>query len=55
MATVSPSGGTVQSNEPILTEPDRAKAALDRIAVPQDALDRIPGITPQSSLIVTKD
>jgi hypothetical protein len=37
------------------TDPDSAKAALDRIVIPQDALDRIAGITPRSSLIVTDE
>ena len=33
----------------------RAKAALDRIVIPQDALDRIAAIAPRSSLIVTDE
>ncbi len=41
--------------EPVPTDPDGAKAALDRIAIPQDALDRIGDITPRSSLIVTDE
>ncbi|HLG81205.1 MAG TPA: L,D-transpeptidase family protein [Bradyrhizobium sp.] len=32
-----------------------AKAALDRITIPQDVLDRIPGASPRSSLIVTDE
>lgn len=40
---------------PKLTELDSAKAALDRIVIPQDALDRIPGMGPRSSLIVTDE
>jgi L,D-transpeptidase catalytic domain len=36
-------------------EQDSAKAALDRIVIPQDALDRIPGMAPRSSLIVTDE
>jgi len=36
-------------------EPDNAKAALDRIVIPQDVLDRISGIAPGSSLIVTDE
>ena len=40
--------------EPIPTS-DGARAALDRIVIPQDVLDRIPGITPRSSLIVTDE
>jgi hypothetical protein len=46
------SGRDVES-EP--TNPDNAKAALDRIAIPQDVLDRIVGIAPRSSLIVTDE
>lgn len=34
---------------------DSAKAALDRIVIPQDALDRIGNMTPRSSLIVTDE
>ena len=34
---------------------DDAKAALDRITIPQDVLDRIPGVSPRSSLIVTDE
>jgi hypothetical protein len=41
--------------EPVLaTEPAGAKSALDRIVIPQDALDRI-GIAPRTSLIVTDE
>jgi hypothetical protein len=61
-----PPGGTVEPHgpargagarhvEPMPTDPDRAKAALDRIVIPQDALDRIAGIAPRSSLIVTDE
>ena len=42
--------------EPVLaTEPAGAKSALDRIVIPQDALDRIAGIAPRTSLIVTDE
>ena len=41
--------------EPVWTDPDGAKAALDRITIPQDALDRIGNIAPRSSLIVTDE
>ena len=34
---------------------DSAKAALDRIAIPQDVLDRIGNVTPRSSMIVTDE
>jgi hypothetical protein len=37
------------------TDPASAKSALDRIVIPQDALDRIAGIAPRSSLIVTDE
>jgi hypothetical protein len=38
-----------------LESADDAKAALDRITIPQDVLDRIPGASPRSSLIVTDE
>jgi hypothetical protein len=41
--------------EPVPTDPGSAKAALDRITIPQDALDRIGNVTPRSSLIVTDE
>jgi hypothetical protein len=41
--------------EPTTPDPDSAKAALDRIAIPQDVLDRIAGIAPGSSLIITDE
>jgi hypothetical protein len=41
--------------EKVPTNADSAKAALDRIAIPQDVLDRIGNITPRSSLIVTDE
>ncbi|MBR0691706.1 L,D-transpeptidase family protein [Bradyrhizobium lablabi] len=46
-----PRGAEVESP----SEPDRAKAALDRIVIPQEALDRIAGMTPRSSVIVTDE
>jgi hypothetical protein len=36
-------------------EPVSAKSALDRIVIPPDALDRMAGIAPRSSLIVTDE
>jgi len=50
-----PRGSGGHDVEPTLTDPDSAKAALDRIVIPQDALDRIAGIAPRSSLIVTDE
>jgi hypothetical protein len=47
------SPGTGRDVEP--SEPNNAKSALDRIVIPQDALDRIPGIVPRSSLIITDE
>src|SRR5258707_438805 len=41
---------------PMATDPGGAKAALDRITFPQDALDRIAGIaSPRSSLIISDE
>ena len=48
-------GSSGRDVEPVPTDPDSAKAALDRIVIPQDALDRIGDITPRSSLIVTDE
>lgn len=48
-------GARSRDVEPVATDPDRAKRALDRIVVPQDVLDRIAGIAPRSSLIVTDE
>ena len=41
--------------EPVATEPATARSALDRIVIPQDVLDRIVGIAPRSSLVVTDE
>src|SRR5882724_13015506 len=56
--------------EPMLTDPNNAKivdaktvdakvvdakTALDRIVIPQEVLDRIAGIAPRSSLIITDE
>jgi hypothetical protein len=49
------SGSRGRDAEPIARDTDGAKAALDRITIPQDVLDRIPGIAPRSSLIVTDE
>jgi hypothetical protein len=49
-----PAGGVSGRDvEPMPT--DSAKPALDRIVIPQDVLDRIAGIGPRSSLIVTDE
>ena len=57
--TVEPNGRAHGSRgrdvEPAPMDPDSAKAALDRIVIPQDALDRIAGMAPRSSLIVTDE
>src|SRR5579871_960034 len=45
-----------QSIEPAATDQNDANAALDRIVIPQDALDRIAGIaSPRSSLIISDE
>jgi L,D-transpeptidase catalytic domain len=42
--------------EPISTDPSSAKAALDRIAIPQDTLDQIAGmVSPRSSLLISDE
>ena len=41
--------------EPAPADTASAKSALDRIVIPQDALDRIAGIAPRSSLIITDE
>jgi lipoprotein-anchoring transpeptidase ErfK/SrfK len=41
--------------DPILTDPGGAKTALDRIVLPADILDRIAGMVPRSSLIITDE
>ncbi len=48
-------GGIGRDVEPTLIDPGAAKAALDRIVIPQDALDRIAGMVPRSSLIITDE
>jgi hypothetical protein len=62
-----PDGGGVETNgsarggrgkdvEPVATDPSGAIAALDRIAIPQDALDRIAWMaSPRSSLIISDE
>jgi len=57
-ATIEPHDGARANSrdaEPLPTDPGSAKAALDRISIPQDALDRIGNIMPRSSLIVTDE
>ena len=57
--TAEPRGRAAGRNdrnvEPAPAPPDAAKSALDRITIPQDVLDRIPGMSPRSSLIVTDE
>ena len=48
-------GGQGRDLEPMLTDPGGAKSALDRITIPQDVLDRIAGMVPRSSLIITDE
>jgi hypothetical protein len=54
----SPSPARVSSGrdlEPMPTDPETAKTALDRIVIPQDALDRLAAVSSRSSLIVTDE
>ena len=45
-----------QDVKPVSTGADGAKAALERIVIPQDALDRVAGmVSPRSSLIVSDE
>jgi hypothetical protein len=48
-------GGEGRNAEPMLTDPGTAKTALDRIVIPPDVLDRIAGMAPRSSLIITDE
>jgi hypothetical protein len=50
-----PRGSSGRDVEPAPADPDSAKAALDRIVIPQDALNRIVSIAPRSALIVTDE
>ena len=58
-ATAEPHDGARANSgrdaEPVPTDPGSAKAALDRISIPQDVLDRIGNIMPRSSVIVTDE
>jgi len=52
----SPRGRSAQNVEPMATDTGAAKAALDRIAIPPDAVDRIAAIaSPRSSLIISDE
>jgi hypothetical protein len=50
-----PRRGSSRDVEPVPTDPGSAKAALDRIVIPPDVLDRIPGMVTRSSLIITDE
>jgi hypothetical protein len=48
--------GRGRAVEPISTDPGGARTALDRIVIPQDALDRLAGMaSPRSSLIISDE
>jgi len=59
ISAAEPRGRTASANgrdiEPMPTEQDNANAALDRIVIPQEVLDHIPGMMPRSSFIVTDE
>ena len=49
-------GGRGRDVRPVVADPDGAKTALDRIIIPQDALDRIAEMaSPRSSLIISDE
>ena len=48
-------GGNGREIDPLLADATSAKSALDRIVIPQDVLDRIAGVAPRSSLIITDE
>jgi hypothetical protein len=51
-----PHGSPDRGVEQISTDPPGAKAALDRIAIPQDTVDQIAGmVSPRSSLIISDE
>jgi len=53
---VARSGSGLRWTVVSLNEPSDAKSALDRIAIPQEVLDRIaPGASPRSSLIISDE
>ena len=56
---VEPHGRTPKGQgrdvESLLTDPGTARSALDRIVIPPDVLERIAGVAPRSSLIITDE
>jgi hypothetical protein len=51
-----PRGSSDRRVEPLSADPPDAKAALDRIVIPQDTLDQIAGmVSPRSSLIISDE
>ena len=58
-SVVEPQGrageGQGRGVEPMPTEPGGARTALDRIVIPPEVLDRIAGMAPRSSLIITDE
>jgi hypothetical protein len=49
-------GGRGRDITPMAADPDGARSALDRIIIPQDALDRITEMaSPRSSLIISDE
>jgi hypothetical protein len=44
-----------QSSEPAVTDVAGAKAALDRITIPQDAIDRISEVVSPGSAVIVSD
>jgi hypothetical protein len=56
---VDPQGRTHKGQgrdvESLLTDPGTARSALDRIVIPPEVLERIAGVAPRSSLIITDE
>jgi hypothetical protein len=52
---VSAAADQANAREKATEKATEALAALDRITIPQDVLDRIPGVSPRSSLIITDE
>jgi len=55
-ANIPARGGNTSDVGPATTDPEGARAALDRITIPADVVDRIAGmISPRSSLIISDE
>jgi len=55
VSTAGSQGRTGRDYQRMRIDPEQAKGALDRTVIPLEVLDRITGIAPRSSLIVTDE